>query len=264
MLPSLDLADKVAVITGASRGIGRSTAEVLALAGAKVHGIARSTANLDSIKERISYRGGNFSAHACDISDFENLSEVMKEITRASGKIDILINNAGIYSVNAVRNIDLSQWSATLAVNCSAAFVATKSVLDEMIKRRFGRIIFISSISGKSAEAYGAAYSASKFGMLGLMQSVALEVASYGITSNAICPGWVDTDMAHYQINDEKWCALNAIEPNQAEEITRLSVPQERLIEPLEVAQLALYLCSDAARGITGQAMNICGGLSLL
>jgi 3-hydroxybutyrate dehydrogenase len=99
--------------------------------------------------------------------------------------------------------------------------------------------------------------------MLGLMQSLALEVAPYGITSNAICPGWVDTDMAHKQINDEQWCLLNQLDPSNSEEIARLSVPQERLIDPLEVAQLALYLCSDAARGVTGQAINICGGLSI-
>jgi 3-hydroxybutyrate dehydrogenase len=263
LIPNLHLADKVVVVTGASRGIGRSIAQLFAAAGATVHGIARSVENLDSLQRSIMEGGGKCFTHACDVSDLDNLHSVMAEILSESKVIDILINNAGIYATAAVRNMELSQWSSTMNINCSAAFVATRAVLEQMIQRKTGRVIFISSISGKSAEPYGAAYSSSKFAMLGLMQALALEVAPYGITSNAICPGWVDTDMAHKQINDEQWCSLNQLDPSMSEEIARLSVPQERLIDPLEVAQLALYLCSDAARGVTGQAINICGGLSI-
>ena len=238
-------------------------AQVFAEAGATVHGIARSYENLETLQQVIEKAGGKCFIHACDVSDFDNLQEVMTEIMKASPRIYALINNAGIYATSAVRNMERAQWTATIDINCSAAFVATKTVLERMIDQKSGRIIFVSSISGKKAEPYGAAYSASKFGMLGLMQSLALEVAQFGITSNAICPGWVDTEMAHKQINDEEWCALNQLDLAQSEEIARLSVPQERLIDPLEVAHLALYLCSDAARGITGQAINICGGLSI-
>lgn len=263
MIPNLHLADKIVVVTGASRGIGRSIAQVFAAAGATVHGIARSVENLDSLASSILGAGGQCFTHACDVSELDDLQSVMNQILSQSEGVDILINNAGIYSTSAVRNMELSQWSSTMNINCSAAFVATRAVIEQMIQRKSGRVLFISSISGKNAEPYGAAYSSSKFAMLGLMQSLALEVAPYGITSNAICPGWVDTEMAHRQINDELWCSLNQLDPKISEEITRLSVPQERLIDPLEVSQLALYLCSDAARGITGQAINICGGLSI-
>ncbi|HEY9683336.1 MAG TPA: SDR family NAD(P)-dependent oxidoreductase [Oculatellaceae cyanobacterium] len=263
LIPTLQLTDKVVAITGASRGIGRVIAELFAEAGATVHCIARSLNNLDSLREAIESRGGKCQVHACDVSDFDNLQAIMNEIIEQSERVDILLNNAGIYSTSAVRNIEPSQWSSTLNINCSSAFVAARAVLDKMIEQRWGRVLFVSSISGKSGEPYGAAYSASKFAMIGLMQSLALEVAQFGITSNAICPGWVDTEMAHNQINDPQWCALNNLDVAQSEEIARLSVPQERLLEPLEVAQLALYLCSDAARGITGQAINICGGLSI-
>ncbi len=263
MIPTLQLADKVVVITGASRGIGRSIAEVFASAGAIVHGIARSYENLESLQRGIAERGGKCFIHACDVSDSDSLQEVISEVLASSDRLDVLINNAGIYATSAVRNMEHSQWTATMDINCSASFVASKAVLERMIEQRAGRILFLSSISGKKAEPYGAAYSASKFAMLGLMQSLALEVAQFGITSNAICPGWVDTEMAHNQINDKEWCALNQLDVAHSEEIARLSVPQERLIDPLEVAHLALYLCSDAARSITGQAINICGGLSI-
>lgn len=263
MIPTLQLTDKVVVVTGASRGIGRAIAEVFASAGAIVHGIARSEENLTALKSHIESTGGRCTTHVCDVSNFDSLHAALAEVSSTSESIDVLINNAGIYATSAVRNLDLAQWSSTLDINCSAAFVATKTLLERMIDQKSGRIVFISSISGKSAEPYGAAYSASKFAMLGLMQSLALEVAPFGITSNAICPGWVDTEMAHNQINDELWCSLNKLEPSQSAEIARLSVPQERLIDPIEVAHLALYLCSSAARGITGQAINICGGLSI-
>jgi ketoreductase len=132
-----------------------------------------------------------------------------------------------------------------------------------MIGKAWGRIVNISSVSGKTAEAYGAAYSASKFGIIGLTQALALEVAKSGITVNAICPGWVRTDMAIEQLQDPKWCGLNEIDQSQSVEIARLSIPQNRFLESEEVADLALFLCSNQARSITGQAINICGGLSL-
>jgi NAD(P)-dependent dehydrogenase (short-subunit alcohol dehydrogenase family) len=265
LIPTLHLADKVVAITGASRGIGRAMAQLFAEAGAEVHCLARSSEPLESLREEIESRSGKCYVKVCDVSDFDNLQNVMTEIIDRSKpkRVDILINNAGIYSTRAVRDMEHLQWSSTLNINCSSAFVATRAVLEKMIEQRWGRVLFVSSISGKSGEPYGAAYSASKFAMLGLMQSLALEVAQFGITSNALCPGWVDTEMAHNQINDPQWCALNNLDVAQSEEIARLSVPQERLLEPLEVAQLALYLCSDAARGITGQAINICGGLSI-
>jgi 3-hydroxybutyrate dehydrogenase len=157
----------------------------------------------------------------------------------------------------------LKTWDDTLAINLSATFHLCRYAIEGMLAKNWGRIINISSVSGKLGEPYGAAYSASKFGILGLTQSLALEVARFGITVNAICPGWVFTEMASKQLADPLWCKLNNIEPSQSLEVTRLSIPQERFIEADEVADLAAFLCSNQAKGITGQSINICGGLSL-
>lgn len=260
---TIDLENKIAIVTGASRGIGYAIAKSLAEAGATVVGIARSFGALQKLKQELEVAGKLCFVHVCDISKRELFGALLEEIQSKFDSIDILVNNAGVYITEPVRDTELAQWSAVLETNCTAAFMASRAVLPAMVKKGAGRIIFISSVSGKTGEAYGAAYSASKFAMLGLMQSLAVEQAPFGITANAVCPGWVDTDMAHSQINDEKWCRLNGIDREQSEEITRLSVPQQRLISPAEVADLVVFLCSDYARGITGQAINICGGLSI-
>jgi NAD(P)-dependent dehydrogenase (short-subunit alcohol dehydrogenase family) len=259
----ISLKGKVAVVTGASRGIGRSIAITLAAAGATVVAIARTPDLLQSLQAEVGAAGGESIPYICDVSDFPALHKSLLDASKRFGKIDILVNNAGIYLTDPVKDMNLTEWNSVMNINSTSAFVATKVLLEGMIEANWGRVLFISSISGKAGEPYGAAYSASKFAMIGLMQSLALEVARYGVTANAICPGWVNTDMAKSAFQDEKWCRLNALDPDQAEELSRLSVPQQRLIEPSEVAALALYLCSDFARGITGQSINICGGLSI-
>ncbi len=259
----ISLKGRVAAVTGASRGIGRSIALALAAAGANVIAIARNSELLRTLASEVSASGGQCHPYTCDVSDFPALHKCLLDAGNKFGKIDILVNNAGIYLTDPIKDMNLTEWNSVMNINSTSAFVATKVLLDGMMESRWGRVIFISSISGKAGEPYGAAYSASKFAMIGLMQSLALEVARYGVTANAICPGWVDTDMSKSIFKDEKWCRLNALAPDQAEELSRLSVPQERLIEPSEVAAMTLYLCSDFARGITGQSINICGGLSL-
>lgn len=201
--------------------------------------------------------------YACDVGEPEALELAIQSIQNAYGRLDIVVNNAGTFSATALVSQGLESWRNILEVNLTAAMRASKAALPLMIERNWGRIVNISSISGKSGEPYGAAYSASKFGMIGMTQSLALEVARHGITVNAVCPGWVDTDMARDQLNDEEWCRLNNMDRQHSLENARLSVPQERFIEPNEVANLVAYLCSESARGITGQAINICGGLSL-
>jgi NAD(P)-dependent dehydrogenase (short-subunit alcohol dehydrogenase family) len=259
----ISLKGKVAVVTGASRGIGRSIAMTLAGAGATVVAIARTSGLLQTLQAEISAAGGESVPYTCDVSDFPALHKCLLDASKRFGRIDILVNNAGVYLTDPIKDMSLTEWNSVMNINSTSAFVATKVLLEGMIEAKWGRVVFISSISGEAGEPYGAAYSASKFAMIGLMQSLALEVARYGVTANAICPGWVNTDMAKSIFQDEKWCRLNALDPDQAEELSRLSVPQERLIEPSEVAALALYLCSDFARGITGQSINICGGLSI-
>lgn len=259
------LTGKVALVTGASRGIGKAIALELASEGANVAIIARDKVSLDSVKKQIEVLSPNSSSLAvsCDLSKPNSLENAISEVQKKLGTVSILVNNCGIYKTQEVRDHSLSVWSETIETNLTSALRAARCVLDGMIEEGWGRIINISSISGKQGEAYGAAYSATKFGLIGLTQSLALEVATKGITVNAVCPGWVDTDMAQNQLHDEEWCKLNNIDPMQSKEIARLSIPQQRFVEPEEVASFVAYLCSERARSITGQAVNICGGLSL-
>jgi NAD(P)-dependent dehydrogenase (short-subunit alcohol dehydrogenase family) len=229
----------------------------LAIISRNLTALAQTQAEIEKLK------GRSCLTYSCDVGEADTLENVIQLVQKAHGSLDILVNNAGTFSASALVSQDLESWRGVLEVNLTAAMRASKAALPMMIGKKWGRIVNISSISGKSGEPYGAAYSASKFGMIGMTQSLALEVARDGITVNAVCPGWVDTEMARGQLDDEKWCKLNEMEREHSLENARLSVPQQRFIEPSEVANLVSYLCSDSARGITGQAINICGGLSL-
>jgi NAD(P)-dependent dehydrogenase (short-subunit alcohol dehydrogenase family) len=257
------LARKVAVITGASRGIGRAIAIELAKSGVDVAILSRNYQSLSETKQEIEALDRRCFADSCDVSDSDKLETFLQQAAEHLGPPSILINNAGIYSTDPVAGHSLNNWRSVLETNLTAAMWASRCLLPEMVERKWGRIINVSSISGKSGEPYGAAYSASKFGMIGLTQSLALEVARHGITANAVCPGWVDTKMAIDQLTDERWCELNDIAVADSLEIARLSIPRGEFIQPQEVAALVLFLCSEAARSITGQAINICGGMSL-
>lgn len=252
-------------MTGASRGIGKAIALELAGDGASVALFARNQAALNQAKSEIEKFSPdtNCLAISCDLSKPNSLENAISELENKWGAISILVNNCGIYQAQEVRDHSLAVWNEIIETNLTSALRAARSVLNGMMQEGWGRIINISSISGKQGEAYGAAYSATKFGLIGLTQSLALEVATKGITVNAVCPGWVDTDMATNQLHDESWCKLNNIDITQSKEIARLSIPQKRFVEAEEVASFVAYLCSEKARSITGQAVNICGGLSL-
>lgn len=266
MKPSNDdkkLCGKNAIVTGASRGIGRAVALRLSRDGASAVLIARSGDQLKALAEQIRCGGSEAIEIECDVSDAEKLREAIDKARTLLGHLDILVNNAGTYKTEAIDGHSLTVWHEIMETNLTSAMVATSSVIGDMKSRGWGRIVNISSISGRVAEAYGAAYSSSKFGMIGLTQAAALESARFGVTVNAVCPGWVATRMAYDQFQDPKWCELLELPPNDAEELSKLSVPQGRLIDPEEVAGLVSFLCSEDARGITGQSINICGGLSL-
>ena len=253
----------MALVTGGSRGIGRALALALASRGAQVAIGARSLAALELVKGEVERLGVACLAQVCDVRDEHSVRALVESAAGSLGPIDILVNNAAVYRTAPVKGHSLSVWKDVLETNLTGAFLASRWTVESMIERHWGRVVNISSVSGKVAEAFGAAYSASKFGLIGLTQALALEVAKYGITVNAVCPGWVDTQMARDQINDRQWLELNSLGAADGAEITRLSIPQMRFIEPEEVANLVAYLCTEAARGITGQAINICGGLSL-
>lgn len=254
---------KIAFITGASRGIGRATALRLAEDGYDVALFARSEDLLHGLADDVRKLNRHAQSFVVDVSDAGAFEGALLAAVDTFGAPSVLINNAGVYYTNPIDGHSVSLWNEVMQTNLTSALNACRVLVSHLKTAGWGRIVNISSISGKTAEAYGAAYSASKFGLIGLTQALALELADFGITANAVCPGWVATDMARAQLNDQKWCALNELEVSQSEEIARLSVPQKRLIQPEEVAHLVSFLCSEGARGITGQSINVCGGLSL-
>lgn len=248
----IDLSGKTVAITGASQGIGKAISEVFAESGASLILLSRN-------KEKLSALSSQLQAQyfVLDVSKQEDVENVFNEI----GHVDILVNNAGIFFTSSFIDIDVKKWKELLEINLNGAMYCTKAVIRSMIKKKYGRVINISSVSGKVGEPYASAYSVSKFGLIALTQSVAQEVAEYNITVNAICPGWVETRMAEGILHDEKYANLVGIPIEKLKSSSLRAVPIGRYIHPKEVAYLALYLASDYASAITGQSINICGGM---
>ena len=259
----MKLENRIALITGGGRGIGRAIALAFAREGAQVAVAARSLDQVEQVAQEIA---AQFSTKAvavvCDVSDTEVVGDMFARVTEQLGRgPDILVNNAGVAASAPLIKTDNEFWHRHLAINLSGTFYCTRAALPQMIERGWGRVINIASIAGKIGAPYIAAYSASKHGVLGLTRSAALEVASKGITVNAICPGYVDTEMTTNAVdNITKKTGLEA--ESAMASIKKMS-PQNRLIEPDEVAALALLLASEDGRGINGQAINVDGGTVL-
>ena len=251
---TIDLTGKVVAITGASQGIGKGISEVFAEAGANLILLSRNEEKLiiNSQKLKAKY-------HILDVSKPDDVEKTFKEI----GHVDILINNAGIHFTSSVAEMDIKQWKELLDINLNGAMYCSKAVLNNMIKKKSGRIINISSVSGKFGEAYSSAYNPSKFGLIGFTQSLAQEVAKHNITVNAICPGWVETQMAEDILKDEKYASLHGIPVHELKKVNIEAVPIGRYVHPKEVGYLTLYLASGYADAITGQSINICGGICM-
>jgi ketoreductase len=260
---SQPLKGRVAIVTGASRGIGKAIAGKLANQGAQLAICARNAELLQRLELEIKQSGSNCISSSCDVRNEKEIEKFVEEVVAYFGAIDILVNNAGIYKTEPVQSHSLANWRDILDTNLTGSMLFCRAVLKTMTDKRWGRIINIASVSGRTGEIWGSAYSASKFGMIGLTQSLALEVASQGITVNAVCPGWVYTDMTREQLEDPQWSQLTGASPEDAAKNACFAVPQNRFIEPDEVAALVAYLASSDARGITGQSINVCGGLSL-
>jgi NAD(P)-dependent dehydrogenase (short-subunit alcohol dehydrogenase family) len=256
----LKLKGKIALITGGGRGIGRAVAFAFAREGASVALCSRTGVELETVADEIR-RECRVNVHhdLCDVSDPQDVKEFFLSTYNAFGRdADILVNNAGIAESAPVTRTDDAHWRRHLAVNLDGAFYCLRAALPAMIERGWGRIINVASIAGKTGAPYIAAYSASKHGVLGLTRSVALEVALKGVTVNAICPGYVDTDMTTRAVEQiEAKTGRTAVDA--LDRIKGMS-PQNRLVTPEEVAALALLLASEDGRGITGQAINVDGG----
>jgi NAD(P)-dependent dehydrogenase (short-subunit alcohol dehydrogenase family) len=253
------LANRVAFVTGAGRGIGRAIALAYAAEGASLAITARTTSELDEVVGQIRSQGGTAVALPADLADRGVPQRVITEVERSLGPVEILVNNAGVGSSARPRPLaafDDDFWDLSLAVNLTAPYLLCKAVLPGMLARRWGRIITVASINGKIGSLHGAAYAASKHGVLGLTRTLAMEVASHGITVNAICPGPVHTLMNDRRIEYDAQRRGIAIE-----DLTASLTPIGRRLEPDEIAPLAVYLASEAAAAVVGQAINIDGGV---
>jgi NAD(P)-dependent dehydrogenase (short-subunit alcohol dehydrogenase family) len=251
---------RVALITGASRGIGRAIARGYANEGAAVAVTARSAGDLESLVQEIRQSGGKALAIPADLADVAVPARVVQQVVASFGTIDILVNNAGIGSSSSPRPVvdfDDAFWHKTLALNLTAPYLLTKAVLPVLLAKKWGRVINIASINGKLPAIHGAAYTASKHGLLGLTRTLAIEVARDGITVNAICPGPVHTEMNDRRIEyDSK--RLGVAIPELESRLT----PIGRRLEPEEIVPMAVLLASAESAAITGQAFNVCGGIA--
>jgi 3-oxoacyl-[acyl-carrier protein] reductase len=242
-------AGKVAVVTGAARGIGRAIATSLAARGAKV--VIADTNESEALATARSLNQANLpaSARRCDVRNEDEVSHLFSSVGQTIGPVEILVNNAGVLRSTAVENISGEEWDLVLDVNLKGAFLCAKAVLPSMKARRYGRIVNIASMAGRATSTLGGAhYTAAKAGLLGLSRHLAREAAPYGICVNAVCPGIVNTSMVDSSITPDIKDRLAA------------SIPFARLAEPAEIAQLVCFLASDDAAYITGASVDIHGG----
>jgi 3-oxoacyl-[acyl-carrier protein] reductase len=245
----IDLSGRVALVTGGSRGIGRAIALRLARQGAHVVAAARGD-NAAGVAEAIRAAGGSGEAVSLDVTVPEEITRTVAAVVEKHGRIDILVNNAGIARDQLLRRLKREDWDAVIATNLTAAYAVTQAVLKPMIRQRGGRIVCIGSVVGQAGNAGQANYAASKAGLIGFAKSVALEVASRGVTVNVVAPGMIETDMtrAITERAHEDWSAR---------------IPLRRLGTADDIASAVCFLASDEASYITGQVLAVNGGMYL-
>lgn len=239
---------RVALVTGASQGIGRACALRLAKSGATVAVAARNREKLDEVVRETAASGGQAAAFALDVADEEQVKAVCKAVIAQFGKIDILVNNAGITHDQLVMRMKRADWDSVIQTNLTSAYLCTQQVTSSMLKQRWGRIINIASVFGQMGQAGQANYAASKAGLIGLTMAIARELASRSITCNAVAPGFIETAMTEVLSGEFKEGALKMI-------------PLGRTGTPEEVAHAVAFLASDEAGYITGHVLNVNGGL---
>lgn len=242
------LEGRIALVTGASQGIGRACALELARAGATVALAARNEAKLADVAGEIRAAGGTAEAFALDVSNGDSISAGAKAIVERFGKVEILVNNAGITRDMLVLRMKRRDWDDVLETNLTGAFLLTQAVLSPMLRNRWGRIVNITSVVGRMGQAGQVNYAASKAGLIGMTRSLAREVASRGITVNAVAPGYIETAMT--AVLDEKQRALMMAQ-----------IPLDRPGTDMDIANAVVFLASDAASYITGHVLDVNGGM---
>ncbi|MFS1422570.1 3-oxoacyl-ACP reductase FabG [Shewanella sp. 10N.286.48.B5] len=245
---SFDLTGKVALVTGASRGIGRAISETLVEAGATVIGTATSEKGAAAIQD---YLGDNGFGLVLNVTDSESVTQLFSQIKEKAGDVDILVNNAGITRDNLLMRMKDDEWHDILDTNLTSLFRLSKPVMRSMMKKRSGRIINIGSVVGTMGNAGQVNYSAAKAGLIGFTKSLAREVASRQITVNAVAPGFIQTDMTD-ELNEEQQKAF------------MVQVPMARLGQAQEIANAVLFLASDSAAYITGETLHVNGGMYMV
>ena len=246
-----DLTDKVAVVTGASRGIGKAISLRLAKCGIKIILVSRNTDDLDTVKETIISQGGEAETQAVDVSDTNSFADIITHTVNKWEKVDILVNNAGITQDNIIMRMKEEDWDNVMNINLKGCFNGIKAVTRPMIKNKGGRIINISSVIGQIGNAGQSNYAASKAGIMGLTKSMAKELGSRNITVNAVAPGYITTEMTG-ELNDDIKKQMQS------------SIPLGRLGTPDDVANIVCFLASEEANYITGQTFNVDGGMVML
>mgnify|MGYP005990865083 FL=1 len=244
----MNLEGKIALVTGASRGIGRAIAELLVERGATVVGTATSESGAQAISD---YLGDHGKGLALNVTNADSVADTIKAINDEFGSIDILVNNAGITRDNLLMRMKDDEWQDIMDTNLTSIFRLSKAVLRGMMKKRHGRVINVGSVVGTMGNAGQANYAAAKAGVIGFTKSMAREVASRGITVNTVAPGFIETDMTK-ALNDDQRAA------------TLAQVPAGRLGDPREIASVVAFLASDDAAYMTGETLHVNGGMYMV
>ncbi|AJD92656.1 3-hydroxybutyrate dehydrogenase [Jeotgalibacillus malaysiensis] len=251
--------DKVVYITGAASGIGYEIAVAFAKAGAKIVLTDINEEAVKKVAEELHNKGYESLGLACDVTKEDHLKETIEQAVAHFGRLDVLINNAGMQHVSAIQDFPTEKFELLIKIMLTAPFIATKHVFPIMKQQGGGRIINMASINGLIGFAGKAAYNSAKHGVIGLTKVAALEGAEHGITVNAVCPGYVDTPLVRNQLEDlakNRGVSLEKV----IEEVIYPLVPQKRLLDVQEIADYSMFLASDQAKGITGQAVALDGG----
>ncbi len=244
----MSLSGRIALVTGASQGIGRACALRLAKDGAAVAVAARNQEKLNELVAEITAAGGRAAAFALDVADEEQVKATIKTATAQFGKIDILVNNAGITRDQLVMRMKRADWDSVLQTNLTAAYLCIQAVISSMLKQRWGRIINITSVFGQMGQAGQANYSASKAGLIGLTMAIAREVGSRSITCNAVAPGFIET-------------AMTAVLSDEFKQTAVKQIPLGRVGTSDDVANAVAFLASEEASYITGHVLSVNGGM---